>query len=383
MKHLRTMAVVGIIAATVLPAAAFEISGAGATFPYPIYAKWADAFKKETGNGLNYQSIGSGGGIKQIQNKTVTFGASDMPLQPAELKKWNMVQFPTVIGGDVPAVNLDGVKANDLKLDGDTLARIFLGEITKWDDPAIKKLNPNAKLPSQAIVVVHRSDGSGTTFIWTDYLSKVSAKWKSDVGASTSVEWPAGIGAKGNEGVANNVANTKGSIGYVEYAYAKQNNMTTVSMINKDGKIVAPDAASFQAAAAYADWEKADSFYVILTNQPGAASWPIAGATFILMYKQPTDPVAAAEALKFFTWAYANGDKMAEALDYVPMPKTVVAQIAKMWASEIKDSDRQAAPHLDGALGWGVTSARCCRHSRAPRRFIHLSAARSHLRGGR
>ena len=258
MKHLRTMAVVGVIAATVLPAAAFEISGAGATFPYPIYAKWADAYKKETGNGLNYQSIGSGGGIKQIQNKTVTFGASDMPLQPAELKKWNMVQFPTVIGGDVPVVNLTGIKSTDLKLDGDTLARIFLGEITKWDDPAIKKLNPNATLPAQAIVVVHRSDGSGTTFIWTDYLSKVNAKWKSDVGANTSVEWPAGIGAKGNEGVANNVANTKGSIGYVEYAYAKQNNMTTVSMINKDGKTVAPDAASFQAAAAYADWEKAD-----------------------------------------------------------------------------------------------------------------------------
>jgi phosphate transport system substrate-binding protein len=337
-KHLRTMAVVGVLAATVLPAAAFEISGAGATFPYPIYAKWADAFKKETGNGLNYQSIGSGGGIKQIQNKTVTFGASDMPLQPAELKKWNMVQFPTVIGGDVPVVNLDGIKSNDLKLDGDTLARVFLGEITKWDDPAIKKLNPNAKLPAQAIVVVHRSDGSGTTFIWTDYLSKVSDKWKSDVGANTSVEWPAGIGAKGNEGVANNVANTKGSIGYVEYAYAKQNNMTTVSMINKDGKTVAPDAAAFQAAAAYADWEKADSFYVILTNQPGASSWPIAGATFILMYKQPTDPIAAGEALKFFAWAYANGDKMAEELDYVPMPKTVVAQIEKMWASEIKDS---------------------------------------------
>jgi len=332
------MAVVGIIAATVLPAVAFEISGAGATFPYPIYAKWADAYKKETGNGLNYQSIGSGGGIKQIENKTVTFGASDMPLQPAELKKWNMVQFPTVVGGDVPVVNLDGVKPNDLKLDGDTLARVFLGEITKWDDPAIQKLNPNAKLPSQAIVVVHRSDGSGTTFIWTDYLSKVSAKWKSDVGASTSVEWPTGIGAKGNEGVANNVANTKGSIGYVEYAYAKQNNMTTVSMINKDGKTVAPDAAAFQAAAAYADWEKADSFYVILTNQPGAASWPIAGATFILMYKQPPDSAAAAEALKFFAWAYANGDKMAEALDYVPMPKIVVTQIEKMWASEIKDS---------------------------------------------
>ncbi len=338
MKHLRTMAVVGIIAATVLPAAALDISGAGATFPYPIYAKWADAYKKETGLNLNYQSIGSGGGIKQIENKTVTFGASDMPLQPAELKKWNMVQFPTVIGGDVPVVNLDGVKSSDLKLDGDTLARIFLGEITKWDDPAIKKLNPNAKLPSQAIVVVHRSDGSGTTFIWTDYLSKVSAKWKSEVGAGTSVEWPAGIGSKGNEGVANNVANTKGSIGYVELAYALQNQMVIADMVNKDGKIVKANGYSMQAAAANADWEKADSFYVILTNQPGAASWPIAGATFILMYKQPADPAAAAAALQFFAWAYDKGDKMADELDYVPMPKTVVAQIEKMWASEIKDS---------------------------------------------
>ncbi len=337
MKHLTAIAVAGFVAATVLPAAAVEISGAGATFPYPIYAKWADAYKKETGIGLNYQSIGSGGGIKQIQNKTVTFGASDMPLQPAELKKWNMVQFPTVIGGDVPVVNLEGIKSNELKLDGDTLAKIFLGQITKWDDPAIKKLNPDAKLPAQAIVVVHRSDGSGTTFIWTDYLSKVNAKWKSDVGANTSVEWPTGIGAKGNEGVANNVANTKSSIGYVEYAYAKQNKMTAVSMINKDGKVVAPDAASFQAAGADADWEKADSFFVILTNQPGAASWPIAGATFILIYKKPADPAAASEALKFFAWAYAKGDKMAEDLDYVPMPKKVVGLIENMWAKEITD----------------------------------------------
>jgi phosphate transport system substrate-binding protein len=337
-KQLRTLAVAGFLAATILPAAAIDISGAGATFPYPIYAKWADTYKKETGNGLNYQSIGSGGGIKQIQAKTVTFGASDMPLQPADLKKWNMVQFPTVIGGDVPVVNLEGIKSNELTLDGDTLAKIFLGEITKWDDPAIKKLNPNAKLPSQAIVVVHRSDGSGTTFIWTDYLSKVSEKWKSQVGANTSVEWPAGIGAKGNEGVSNNVSQTKGSIGYVEYAYAKQNGMTTVGMINNDGKTVVPDAAAFQAAAAYADWEKADSFYVILTNQPGAASWPIAGATFILIYKQPQDPVAAVEALKFFAWAYAKGDKMAEALDYVPMPKKVIDQIESMWAKEITDA---------------------------------------------
>src|SRR5437016_1187621 len=327
-----------IAAAAGGPALAIDISGAGATFPYPIYAKWADAYKKETGNGLNYQSIGSGGGIKQIQNKTVTFGASDMPLKPQEVKKLGLVQFPTVIGGDVPVVNLEGIKSADLKLDGDTLAKIFLGRISKWDDPAIKKLNPNAKLPSQAIVVVHRSDGSGTTFIWTDYLSKVSADWKSNVGANTSVEWPVGIGAKGNEGVANNVANTKGSIGYVEYAYAKQNKLTTVSMFNKDGTAVAPNSASFQAAAASANWQKADGFYVILTEQPGAASWPIAGATFILIPKQPKDPVAAAEALKFFAWAYAKGDKMAEELDYVPMPKNVVTEIQKVWATEIKDA---------------------------------------------
>ena len=338
MNQLKTIAVVSFLAAAALPAAAVDISGAGATFPYPIYAKWADEYKKQTGNGLNYQSIGSGGGIKQIQNKTVTFGASDMPLPPAELKKWNMVQFPTVVGGDVPVVNLEGFKSGQLKLDGDTLAKIFLGEITKWDDPAIKKLNPDAKLSAQDIVVVHRSDGSGTTFIWTDYLSKVSAKWKADVGANTSVQWPVGIGAKGNEGVSNNVSQTKGSIGYVEYAYAKQNGMTTVSMINQDGKSVAPDAASFQAAAAYADWEKSDGFHVILTNQPGAATWPIAGATFILIYKQPQDPAAAAAALDFFSWAYAKGDKMAEALDYVPMPKKVVDQIEKMWAKEITDA---------------------------------------------
>ena len=238
----------------------------------------------------------------------------------------------------MPVVNLEGIKSADLKLDGDTLAKIFLGRISKWDDPAIKKLNPNAKLPSQAIVVVHRSDGSGTTFIWTDYLSKLSADWKSNVGANTSVEWPVGIGAKGNEGVANNVANTKGSIGYVEYAYAKQNKLTTVSMFNKDGKTVEPNSASFQAAAASADWEKADAFYVILTDQPGAASWPIAGATFILIYQQPQDPVAATEALKFFAWAYATGGRMAEDLDYVPMPAKVVTAIQKVWAAEIKDS---------------------------------------------
>jgi phosphate transport system substrate-binding protein len=338
MKHMKTILAAGVIAAAIAyPAIAIDISGAGATFPYPIYAKWADAYKKETGNGLNYQSIGSGGGIKQITAKTVTFGASDMPLKPEQLTKDGLIQFPTVVGGDIPVVNLQDIKSGDLKLDGTTLAKIFLGEIKTWNDPAIQKLNPSAKLPSQAIVVVHRSDGSGTTFIWTDYLSKVSADWKSKVGANTSVEWPVGIGAKGNEGVANNVANTKGSIGYVEYAYAKQNNMTTVNMINKDGKSVAPSAKAFQAAAANADWEKADGFYVILTDQPGPESWPIAGATFILIHKQPQDPAAAAEALKFFAWAYAKGDRMAEGLDYVPMPGKVVTAIQKVWAAQVKD----------------------------------------------
>ena len=345
MKPFHTLNFVGLIAALGLlaaagrsPAAAMDISGAGATFPYPIYAKWADAYKKETGVGLNYQSIGSGGGIKQIQNKTVTFGASDMPLKLDQLNKDGLIQFPTVIGGAVPVVNLDGIKSGDVKLDGPTLAKIFLGEIKTWNDPAIAKLNPNAKLPSQAIVVVHRSDGSGTTFIWTNYLSKVSPDWKSKVGENTSVEWPTGIGAKGNEGVANNVQNTKGAIGYVEYAYAKQNKLTTVSLVNKDGHTVEPSSAAFQAAAASAKWDKADGFYVILTDQPGTASWPIAGATFILIHKQPRDPAAASEALKFFSWAYADGDQMAEDLDYVPLPKNVVTEIEKVWASEIKDA---------------------------------------------
>jgi len=325
-------------AATILPAAALDISGAGATFPYPIYAKWADAYKKETGVGLNYQSIGSGGGIKQIQNNTVTFGASDKPLKIEQLTKDGLVQFPMVIGGVVPVVNLDGIKPGDLTIDGPTLAKIFLGEIKSWNDAAIQKLNPSAKLPSQAIVVVHRSDGSGTTFIWTDYLSKVSDVWKSKVGAETAVEWPAGIGAKGNEGVANNVQNTKGSIGYVETAYAKQNNLTTLKMNNKEGKTAEAKPDAVQAAAANAKWESSNGFYVILTNQPGASTWPIAGATFILMHKQPKDPAAAAEALKFFAWAYDKGDKMAEDLDYIPMPDNAVAEIKKMWASDIKDA---------------------------------------------
>jgi phosphate transport system substrate-binding protein len=326
------------LAALTGAAFAADISGAGATFPYPIYAKWADAYKKETGNGLNYQSIGSGGGIKQIAARTVTFGATDMPLKAEELAKGGLIQFPTVMGGVVPVVNLEGVKPGALVIDGPTLAKIFLGELKSWNDPAIQKLNPGAKLPSQPIVVVHRSDGSGTTFLFTDYLSKASVGWKSNVGANTAVEWPVGIGAKGNEGVANNVAQTKGSIGYVEYAYARQNKLTFTSMINADGKTVAPATESFTAAAANADWEGTPGFGVILTNQPGAGAWPLAGATFILMHKQPQDPPAAAEALKFFAWAFASGGKMAEELDYVPVPAKVVAAVQKVWAAELKDA---------------------------------------------
>jgi phosphate transport system substrate-binding protein len=322
-------------------ALALDISGAGATFPYPIYAKWAETYKKETGNGLNYQSIGSGGGIKQIKARTVTFGASDQPLKAEDLQAANLIQWPQVIGGIVPVVNLDGVAPGELVLDGPTLAKIFLGEITSWDDAAIKKLNAKAKLSATPIVVVHRSDGSGTTFNFTNYLSKVSDDWKTKVGENSAVEWPAGIGAKGNEGVANNVSNTKGAIGYVEYAYAKQNKLTYTKMINAAGKVVAPGLESFQSAAASADWAKSPGFYQIITNEPGAKSWPISAATFILLPKDSKDEAAAAEALKFFGWAFANGGKAAEELDYIPMPKTVVELIKKSWG-EIKSADGKA-----------------------------------------
>ncbi len=327
------------VSASIGVAAAADISGAGATFPYPIYAKWADAYKTETGIGLNYQSIGSGGGIKQIKAKTVTFGASDAPLTGAELDEIGLAQFPMVMGGIVPVVNLEGVKAGELVIDGTTLAKIFLGDITKWDDPAIKALNPDANLPDQAIAVVHRSDGSGTTFNFTYYLADVSADWKSKVGVEKAVEWPVGIGAKGNEGVANNVANTGGSIGYVEYAYALQNDLTYTKMMNKAGKVVAPTSDAFSAAAANADWSSQPGYGVILANQPGDESWPMTAATWILMYKQPADAAASAEALKFFSWCYAKGDEMAAGLDYVPMPDNVVKDIEAYWASEIKDSD--------------------------------------------
>ena len=334
---LRAACVVAVATLAAAPVRAADISGAGATFPYPIYSKWADAYKKETGNGLNYQSIGSGAGIKQIQAKTVTFGASDMPLKVEQLKKDGLVQWPQVMGAIVIVVNLEGVQPGQLVLDGPTVADIFLGKIAKWSDPAIAKLNAGVKLPDTAIAVVRRSDGSGTTFNFTDYLSKVSDEWKTKIGANTAVEWPVGVGAKGNDGVAGNVAQTKNSIGYVEYAYAKQNKMTHVDMINKAGKRVSPTLAAFQAAAANADWANAPGYYLILSNQPGDTSWPMTASTFILMYADPVDKAAAAEALKFFDWAFKNGDKTAEELDYIPMPANVKDLVRKTWTAEIKN----------------------------------------------
>jgi phosphate transport system substrate-binding protein len=315
---------------------AADITGAGSTFIYPVLSKWADAYKKETGSGVNYQSIGSGAGIKQIQAKTVTFGATDAPLKPDQLEKDGLAQWPMIMGAIVPVVNIEGVKPGDIVLDGQTLADIFQGKITKWDDAAIKKLNPNVKLPSAAISVVHRADGSGTTFNFTDYLSKVSADWKSKVGEGTAVEWPAGVGAKGNEGVSGNVGQTKDSIGYVEYAYAKQNKLTYTKLVNKAGKTVDPTNDAFQAAASNADWTHAPGYYLILTDQPGEKSWPIVASTFILMHKDATDKAASQEALKFFKYSFDKGGKMAEDLDYIPMPDLVVKQVEKTWASDIK-----------------------------------------------
>lgn len=330
-------------AAMVPAVSAADMTGAGATFPYPVYAKWAEAYKTKTGNRLNYQSIGSGGGIKQIQNKTVDFGASDKPLTPEELDKDGLMQFPTVIGGDVPVVNLSDVKSGELKLTGPVIADIFLGKITKWNDPAIVALNKGAKLADTQITIVHRSDGSGTTFIWTNYLSKVSPEWKSKVGEGTSVSWPAGVGGKGNEGVASYVQRIPGSIGYVEYAYALQNKMTTVSVQNRNGDFAQANAESFKAAAAGADWSKAPGFYLILTDQPGKGVWPISGATFILMHKNQADPAKAKEVLKFFDWAYSDdGDKLASSLDYVPLPGTVIDQIKTAWKAQIKDAGGKA-----------------------------------------
>jgi len=337
MKLVKT-AVAGIVSMVVAGSAfAAEITGAGASFPAPVYSKWADAYQKATGNKVNYQSIGSSGGIKQINAKTVDFGASDAPLKDEELAKQGLVQFPTVIGGVVPVINLQGIKPGDMTITGEVLADIYLGKIKKWDDPAIKALNPNAKLPSQDILPVRRADGSGTTFIFTNYLSKVSADWKSSVGEGTTVNWPGGgTGGKGNEGVAAFVQRLNGAIGYVEYAYAKQNKMTHVKMKNAAGAVVSPSDDAFKAAAAGADWSK--SYYQILTNQQGKDAWPIAGATFILVHKNQEKPAQGAEVLKFFDWAYKSGASMASELDYVPMPESVVNQIRTTWKNSIKDA---------------------------------------------
>jgi phosphate transport system substrate-binding protein len=306
------------------------------SFIYPVLSKWADAYKKDTGGVVNYQSIGSGAGIKQVEAKTVTFGATDAPLKVEQLEKDGLAQWPMIMGAIVPVVNIDGVKPGDIMLDGQTLADIFQAKITKWDDPAIKKLNPNVNLPSAAISVVHRSDASGTSFNFTDYLAKVSADWKSKIGSGTAVEWPAGVGAKGNEGVSANVGQTKNSIGYVEYAYAKQNKLTYTGLVNKAGKSVQPTNEGFQAAASNADWAHAPGYYLILTDQPGDKSWPIVASTFILLHKDAADKAATQDALKFFKFSFEKGAKMAEDLDYIPMPDAVIQQIQKTWSSEIK-----------------------------------------------
>lgn len=333
----------GLLAASTLAAAsltqAADITGAGATFPYPIYAKWASAYKKETNTGMNYQSIGSGGGIKQIKARTVDFGASDMPLKPEELREAGLIQFPMVMGGVVPVYNLPGIAAGQIKLTPTVLADIFLKKITKWDDAAIVGLNPGVALPDQEISIVHRSDGSGTTFIFTNYLSKVSPEWKSVAGEGTSVKWPTGVGGKGNEGVASYVQRIKGGIGYVEFAYALQNKMTYAQLKNRDGNFVAPSEQSFKTAAANANWDMNKGFYEILTDEPGKASWPITGATFILMHKYQQDAEGARDVLKFFKWAYESGDQMALELDYIPMPDNVSKLVQTYWKQNLSDSN--------------------------------------------
>ena len=329
-----------LLGATV--AHAGNITGAGATFPYPVYAKWAEAYKNETGVGMNYQSIGSGGGIKQIKAKTVDFGASDAPMKANELGMLGLTQFPTVIGGVVPVVNVEGVSPGQLKLSSDTLVAIFMGKITKWNDSKIAADNKGLNLPDQAITVVHRADGSGTTHIFTSYLAAVSTAWMREVGAGKAVKWPAGTGGKGNEGVASYVQRIKGSIGYVEYAYALQNNMSYAQLKNRDGHFVSPTADSFKAAAGNAKWKASEGFAEILVDQPGADSWPIAGATFILVYKNQENAASATEVLKFFDWAYSHGDKMASDLHYVPLPGNVTAMIRKAWKDQIKDSHGKA-----------------------------------------
>ena len=342
-KFVKLLGAASIFAASLTIAtpsfSAAEITGAGASFPHPIYAKWAESYEVKTGVKLNYQASGSGAGIKQISNKVVDFGASDKPLTPEELDQKGLMQFPTVVGGVVPVVNIPGIDAGKLALDGETLANIYLKKITKWDDPAILKLNPDLKLPNKSITVVHRSDGSGTTFIFTNYLGKVSKEWADKVGASTAVKWPTGVAGAKNAGVASYVKTIKYSIGYVELAYATQNNLAYTAMVNKEGGKVQPTIESFQAAAKHADWANAAGFYEILTNEPGKDSWPIAGATFILMYKKQENAATAKEVLKFFDYAYKNGDLSAKALDYVPLPDNVVELIQNSWKSDMKAKD--------------------------------------------
>ena len=332
-------ATVAVAAGMVGQAFAAEISGAGATFPYPVYAKWAEAYAQKTGVHLNYQSIGSGGGIKQIKAKTVDFGASDAPLKEAELAKEGLVQWPMIMGGVVPVVNIKGIKGGDLKLTGAVLADIYLGKITRWSDAAIADLNPGLSLPNEPISVVERSDGSGTTFNFTNYLAAVSPAWKKNVGVSKSVQWPVGVGGKGNEGVASYTKQIDGSIGYVEYAYALQNKLAYTKLKNKDGKFVSPTAASFAAAAANADWAHAPGYYLILGNQPGAESWPITAASFILVHTKQNKPETAKEVLKFFDWCFKNGASIADQLDYVSMPDNVVKMVEKTWSDSVKSSD--------------------------------------------
>jgi len=338
MKFRTLAALAGLSLAPVSTAFAADITGAGATFPFPLYSKWAEAYKAATGIGLNYQSIGSGGGIRQIKANTVDFGASDMPLKGADLEKDGLTQFPSAIGAEVPAISVPGIEARQMKLTGPVLAEIYLGKIKKWDDSKIKELNPDLKLPSAGINVVYRSDGSGTTFVWTDYLSRVSEEWKSTIGANTSVSWPVGVGGKCNEGVTATVKQVPNSIGYVEYAYAKQNKLSYALIQNKAGKYPVPEIETFQAAAANADWKSAPGFGILLNNQPGEKAWPITSATFILMHKKSDKPEGSAAALKFFDWAYKNGDKLAIDLEYVPLPANVKDQVRAVWKAEIKDT---------------------------------------------
>jgi phosphate transport system substrate-binding protein len=342
--HTLLITLTALIMSTGPALAAATINGAGATFPYPVYGQWAWMYNKETGVKLNYQSIGSGGGISQIKAKTVDFGASDAPLKAAELNEAGLLQFPMIMGGVVPVINVPGIAAGQLKLSGATLADIFLGKIKKWNDAAVIKENPGLTLPDTAITVVYRADGSGTTWIFTNYLSKISKAWQDTVGNAKAVKWPAGVGGKGNEGVASYVQRIKGSIGYVEYAYALQNKLNYSQLQNQAGKYVAPTSATFQAAAANADWANAEGFYLVLTDQPGDESWPITGASFILVYKEQASAATAKEVLNFFDWCYRNGNSTAEKLDYVPMPEKVVKMVEKVWTEQIKASGKPVWP---------------------------------------